>query len=146
MADTVCVDEVRACLIAVLAKNLVTIAQLAHGTPLGREIIDRMRKPVVGDMVVMTLVLNQKDLHRRVGVLEEVRPDPLGGHIYVVRNVHENPNTVTEWSNADCVALPVSFYSGLRTDRMFLPAGSPSGIPLALYQWSANLPKRLPDE
>lgn len=136
----VCVDEVRACVIAVLAQRLVEMARLSHGTPRGREILERMRAPVIGDLVLVTMVLGRDDLYRRVGVLEAVRPDPLGGFIYVVRNVHEDPDTKTTWCNASCVALPATLDGAQTVEGLFLPKGQAGRVPLALFRWRSTLP------
>jgi hypothetical protein len=130
-------EHVMADLLAVVCEQWVRTAMLTHATPFGRELIQRMCQPVVGDLVVVRPVLNpdRGDFWRRVGVLAEVSVEANDTtKAFTLWHPIKAQPTTTTWSNVDCVAVPVAT-RGMQCDKpvegLFL--NSATAIPLSLW-------------
>lgn len=131
-------EHAMADLLAVVCEQWVRTAQLTHPTPFGRELIQRMHQPVVGDLVVVRPVLSpdRGDFWRRVGVLVEVgveANDTTSKTFRLWHPIAAQPTTTT-WRNVDCVAVPVAT-RGMQCDKpvegLFLNAAT--AIPRSLW-------------
>ncbi len=110
MFDTDTIEEVRAEMAVVFAQHLYRLAcTTSPGSPYHKALEGRMSNPRVGDWVLITMARHDDPL-RAVGVLEAIEGDGYLGRTWHVRNVHQDPTTITRWGNADCVALPVCRY------------------------------------
>ena len=116
-------EVIYADLVVALAQQLYDAARLGAGTPRGKQVFDRMCAPTVGDMVLMVSAGfdDPATRYRRVGLIEEIEPDPCGGSRYLLRNIHTDMSTTTTWTNATAIALPVSLTSRSSTAALFLP-------------------------
>jgi len=131
-------EHVMADLLAVVCEQWVRTALLTHATPFGRELIQRMHRPVVGDLVVVRPVPrpDRGDFWRRVGVLVEVgaEADDTTSETFRLWHPIAAQPTTTTWSNVECVAVPVAT-RGMQCDKpvegLFL--ASASTIPLSLW-------------
>lgn len=101
-------EPILADMLYVTASWCVRMARFNHSAPRGKEILKRMGRPKVGDLVVVDPVLGAGgDEWRRVGILTLVTGEP-GDRAYTLWHPIMEQPTRSIWSNVGATAVPVA--------------------------------------